>query len=79
MIAACVASQYGLAGLAPRTSLGEPRVAGTGGGGSRAPVAAVQERPHESLSPDAVAVRFVVTFPANGCPVEIDLQPRRIT
>jgi len=40
-----------------------------------------QDRPHELLSPDdvAAAVRFVVTFPATGCPVEIDLQPQRST
>ena len=40
-----------------------------------------QERPGDLLTPEdvAAAVRFVVTFPATGCPVEIDLQPQRST
>ena len=33
----------------------------------------------ELLAPDdvAAAVRFVVTFPVRGCPVEVELQPQR--
>ncbi len=89
MNAAYVASKHGLAGLAHATfldvrdhgvkvSLVSPGLVAAGAG-LLSP--AGQERPHELLNPDDVAavVRFVVTFPANGCPVEIDLQPQRST
>ncbi len=89
MNAAYVASKHGLAGLAHATfldvrdhgvkvSLVSPGLVAAGAG-LLSP--AGQERPHELLSPDdvAAAVRFVVTFPATGCPVEIDLQPQRST
>jgi hypothetical protein len=38
-----------------------------------------RDRPHELLTPAdvAAAVRFVVTFPARGCPTQIRLQPQR--
>jgi NADP-dependent 3-hydroxy acid dehydrogenase YdfG len=87
--AAYVASKHGLAGLAHATfldvrdhgvkvSLVSPGLVAAGAG-LLSP--AGQERPGDLLSPDdvAAAVRFVVTFPATGCPVEIDLQPQRAT
>ena len=87
MNAAYVASKHGLAGLAHGTfldlrdhgvkvSLVSPGLVAAGAG-LWSP--AGQERPGELLQPDdvAAAVRFVVTFPATGCPVEIDLQPQR--
>ena len=85
--AAYVASKHGLAGLAGATfldlrdrgvkvSLVSPGLVAAGGG-LTSPQG--QERPETLLQPDdvAAAVRFVVTFPATGCPVEIDLQPQR--
>ncbi len=87
--AAYVASKHGLAGLAHATfldvrdhgvkvSIVSPGLVAAGAG-LWSP--AGRERPGDLLSPDdvAAAVRFVVTFPANGCPVEIDLQPQRST
>jgi NADP-dependent 3-hydroxy acid dehydrogenase YdfG len=49
----------------------------TAGAGAYSP--AGQQRPHELLAPADVAaeVRFVVTFPARGCPTQIRLQPQR--
>jgi NADP-dependent 3-hydroxy acid dehydrogenase YdfG len=87
--AAYVASKHGLAGLAQATFLDvrdhgvKVSVVSPGlvaaGAGLLSP--AGQERPGDLLTPDdvAAAVRFVVTFPASGCPVEIDLQPQRST
>jgi NADP-dependent 3-hydroxy acid dehydrogenase YdfG len=87
--AAYVASKHGLLGLAHATFLDvrdhgvKVSVVSPGlvaaGAGLLSP--AGQERPGELLTPDdvAAAVRFVVTFPATGCPVEIDLQPQRST
>ena len=85
--AAYVASKHGLAGLAHATfldvrdhgvkvSLVSPGLVAAGAGLLSE---AGRERPGELLTPDdvAAAVRFVVTFPATGCPVEIDLQPQR--
>jgi NADP-dependent 3-hydroxy acid dehydrogenase YdfG len=87
--AAYVASKHGLAGLAHGTfldvrdrgvkvSLVSPGLVAAGAG-LLSP--AGQERPGDLLTPDdvAAAVRFVVTFPATGCPVEIDLQPQHST
>jgi NADP-dependent 3-hydroxy acid dehydrogenase YdfG len=87
--AAYVASKHGLAGLAQATfldvrdlgvkvSLVSPGLVAAGAG-LLSP--AGQERPGDLLTPDdvAAAVRFVVTFPSTGCPVEIDLQPQRST
>jgi hypothetical protein len=47
------------------------------GAGLRSP--AGQQRPEQLLAPADVAdaVRFVVTFPARGCPTQIHLQPQR--
>jgi NADP-dependent 3-hydroxy acid dehydrogenase YdfG len=85
--AAYVASKHGLAGLAWATFLDvrdrdvKVSVVSPGlvaaGAGLWSP--AGQERPEELLSPAdvAAAVRFVVDFPANGCPVEVELQPQR--
>ena len=85
--AAYVASKHGLAGLAWATFLDvrdrgvKVSVVSPGlvaaGAGLWSP--AGQERPEQLLSPAdvAAAVRFVVDFPANGCPVEIELQPQR--
>jgi NADP-dependent 3-hydroxy acid dehydrogenase YdfG len=85
--AAYVASKHGLAGLARATfldvrdrgvkvSLVSPGLVAAGAGllspaGRRAP--------EHLLAPEdvAAAVRFVVTFPARGCPTEIRLQPQR--
>lgn len=85
--AAYIASKHGLAGLAGATfldlrdrgvkvSIVSPGLVAAGGG-LMSPQG--QERPETLLQPDdvAAAVRFVVTFPATGCPVEIDLQPQR--
>ena len=85
--AAYVASKHGLAGLAHavfldvrdlgvKVSLVSP---GMVAAGASLLSPAGRERPGDLLTPDdvAAAVRFVVTFPATGCPVEIDLQPQR--
>ena len=85
--AAYVASKHGLAGLARATfldvrdrdvkvSLVSPGLVAAGVG-LYSP--AGQEKPDELLTAAdvAAAVRFVVTFPANGCPTEIRLQPQR--
>lgn len=85
--AAYVASKHGLAALARATfldvqdrdvkvSLVSPGMVAAGGG-LWSP--AGQTRPDELLQPEdvAAAVRFVVTFPARGCPTEIQLQPQR--
>ena len=85
--AAYVASKHGLAGLAHavfldvrdhgvKVSVVSPGLVAAGAG-LLSP--AGQERPGDLLTPDdvAAAVRFVVTFPVNGCPVEIDLQPQK--
>ena len=87
--AAYVASKHGLAGLAHavfldvrdhgvKVSLVSPGLVAAGAG-LLSP--AGRDRPGDLLTPDdvAAAVRFVVTFPATGCPVEIDLQPQRST
>lgn len=81
-----VASEHGLAGLAGATSLDvrdrgvkvsvvSPGLVAAGAG----LLSEGAERPETLLAPEdvAAAVRFVVTFPARGCPVEIDLQPQR--
>ena len=85
--AAYVASKHGLAGLAWATFLDvrdrdvKVSVVSPGlvaaGAGLLSP--AGRQRPAELLSPAdvAAAVRFVVDFPANGCPVEVELQPQR--
>lgn len=85
--AAYVASKHGLAGLAGSTfldvrdrgvevSLVSPGLVASGAG-LQSP--AGRERPEELLAPAdvAAAVRFVVTFPARGCPTEVHLQPQR--
>ena len=85
--AAYVASKHGLAGLAAATfldvrdrdvkvSVVSPGLVAAGAGLWSG---AGQERPHELLAPAdvAAAVRFVVSFPTRGCPVEIELQPQR--
>jgi NADP-dependent 3-hydroxy acid dehydrogenase YdfG len=85
--AAYVASKHGLAGLAEavfldvrdrdvKVSLISPGLVAAGAG-LGAP--AGQQRPHELLAPAdvAAAVRFVVAFPARGCPTQIRLQPQR--
>jgi NADP-dependent 3-hydroxy acid dehydrogenase YdfG len=85
--AAYVASKHGLAGLAHavfldvrdhgiKVSVVSP---GMVAAGASLLSPAGRERPGDLLTPDdvAAAVRFVVTFPATGCPVEIDLQPQR--
>ena len=87
--AAYVASKHGLAGLAHavfldvrdygvKVSLVSP---GMVAAGASLLSPAGRERPGQLLTPDdvAAAVRFVVTFPTSGCPVEIDLQPQRST
>lgn len=85
--AAYVASKHGLAGLAGavfldvrdrdvKVSLVAPGLVAAGAGlGS--PTGA--DHPERLLRPEdvAAAVRFVVTFPGTGCPVEISLQPQR--
>ena len=85
--AAYVASKHGLLGLAGSTfldvrdrgvkvSLISPGLVAAGAGLFSPPG---QERPEQLLQPEdvAAAVRFVVTFPARGCPTEIQLQPQR--
>ena len=85
--AAYVASKHGLAGLADavfldvrdrgvKVSLISPGLVAAGAGLASP---AGQDRPHELLTPAdvAAAVRFVVTFPARGCPTQIRLQPQR--
>jgi NADP-dependent 3-hydroxy acid dehydrogenase YdfG len=87
--AAYVASKHGLAGPAHavfldvrdhgvKVSIVSPGLVAAGVG-LLSP--AGQERPGDLLTPDdvAAAVRFVVTFPSTGCPVEIDLQPQHST
>lgn len=85
--AAYVASKHGLAGLAGATwldvrdlgvkvSLVSPGLVAAGAGlGSPAG----RDHPDRLLQPAdvAAAVRFVVTFPGRGCPVEVQLQPQR--
>lgn len=85
--AAYVARKHGLAGLAWATFLDvrdlhvKVSVVSPGlvaaGAGLRSD--AGQQRPEQLLSPDdvAAAVRFVVSFPVRGCPVEIELPPQR--
>jgi NADP-dependent 3-hydroxy acid dehydrogenase YdfG len=85
--AAYVASKHGLAGLAAATFLDvrdrDVKVSTVSPGlvaaGAGLWSAAGQERPERLLAPADVAsaVRFVVTFPARGCPTEIRLQPQR--
>ncbi len=85
--AAYVASKHGLAGLAGavfldvrdrgvKVSLVSPGLVAAGAG-LRSPAGV--ERPDELLQPAdvAAAVRFVVTFPARGCPTEVVLVPQR--
>ena len=85
--AAYVASKHGLAGLAEavfldvrdrdvKVSLISPGLVAAGGGLTSP---AGQQRPQELLAAEDVAeaVRFVVTFPARGCPTQIRLQPQR--
>jgi NADP-dependent 3-hydroxy acid dehydrogenase YdfG len=85
--AAYIASKHGLRGLAAATfldvrdrgvkvSLVSPGLVAAGAG-LRSP--AGTQRPDTLLAPQdvAAAVRFVVTFPARGCPTEIELQPQR--
>jgi len=85
--AAYVASKHGLAGLAGATfldvrdrdvkvSLVSPGLVAAGAG-LYSP--AGQSKPEQLLAPAdvAAAVRFVVTFPARGCPTEIHLHPQR--
>ncbi|CAA9410897.1 MAG: hypothetical protein AVDCRST_MAG75-2745 [uncultured Propionibacteriaceae bacterium] len=85
--AAYVASKHGLAGLAGavfldvrdrdvKVSLISPGLVAAGAG---ALSPAGQARPEQLLAAEdvAAAVRFVVTFPARGCPTEIHLQPQR--
>lgn len=85
--AAYVASKHGLAGLADavfhdvrdrdvKVSLVSPGLVAAGAGLASP---AGQQRPHELLAPAdvAAAVRFVVGFPARGCPTQIRLQPQR--
>jgi NADP-dependent 3-hydroxy acid dehydrogenase YdfG len=85
--AAYVASKHGLTGLAGATfldvrdrgvkvTLVSPGLVAAGAGlRSRAGT----EHPDLLLQPDDVAsaVRFAVTFPTNGCPTEIRLQPQQ--
>ncbi len=85
--AAYVASKHGLTGLANATFLDvrdhdvKVSVVSPGlvaaGAGLCSPTG--QHRPQDLLHPAdvAAAVRFVVTFPATGCPTKIDLQPQR--
>jgi len=85
--AAYVASKHGLTGLAGATfldvrdrgvkvTLVSPGLVAAGAGlRSRAGA----EHPELLLQPDDVAsaVRFAVTFPTNGCPTEIRIQPQQ--
>jgi NADP-dependent 3-hydroxy acid dehydrogenase YdfG len=82
-----VATKHGLAGLAGgvwldvrdrgvKVSLVSPGMVAAGPSlGSPAG----REHPERLLQPADVAsaVRFVVTFPGTGCPVEVSLQPQR--
>ncbi len=85
--AAYVASKHGLAGLAGgvfldvrdrgvKVSLVSPGLVAAGAG-ALSPTG--QAHPEQLLQPAdvAAAVRFVVTFPTRGCPVEVVLQPQR--
>ena len=84
--AAYVASKHGLVALAGATFLDvrdrdvKVSVISPGlvaaGNGLLSPAGAT--RPHELLRPSdvAAAVRFVVSFPARGCPTQIHLQPQ---
>lgn len=84
--AAYVASKHGLAGYARsvflevrdqgvKVSLVNPGLV-LAGAGLYAPAASAH--PERLLQPAdvAAAVRFIVTFPSRGCPLEIDLQPQ---
>jgi len=85
--AAYVASKHGLAGLAGATFLDvrdhDVKVSlispGLVAAGAALLSPAGQDHPERLLQPEdvAAAVRFVVTFPARGCPIEIQLQPQR--
>jgi NADP-dependent 3-hydroxy acid dehydrogenase YdfG len=85
--AAYVASKHGLAGLSRSTfldvrdqrvkvSLVSPGLVAAGAG-LDSPTG--RERPQDLLLPAdvAAAVRFVVSFPTRGCPVEVQIQPQR--
>ena len=85
--AAYVASKHGLAALSQaifldvrdrdvKVSVVSPGLVAAGNGLLSE---AGSTRPHELLSASdvAAAVRFVVTFPARGCPTEILLEPQR--
>jgi NADP-dependent 3-hydroxy acid dehydrogenase YdfG len=85
--AAYVASKHGLAGYARavwqeirddgvKVSLINPGLV-LAGAALSSPAAG--QRPERFLQPAdvAAAVRFVVTFPDRGCPVQIDIQPQR--
>ncbi len=85
--AAYVASKHGLAGLAGATFLDvrdqDVKVSlispGLVAAGPALLSPAGQDHPERLLQPEdvAAAVRFVVTFPSRGCPIEIQLQPQR--
>ena len=85
--AAYVASKHGLAGLAGATFLDvrdrDVKVSlvspGLVAAGPALLSPAGQDHPERLLQPEdvAAAVRFVVTFPRRGCPIEIQLQPQR--
>ena len=85
--AAYVASKHGLAGLAGATFLDvrhrDVKVSlispGLVAAGAALQSPAGQDHPERLLQPEdvAAAVRFVVTFPRRGCPIEIQLQPQR--
>jgi NADP-dependent 3-hydroxy acid dehydrogenase YdfG len=85
--AAYVASKHGLAGLAGATFLDvrdrDVKVSVVSPGLVAAGAGLLSEagthHPERLLSPQdvAAAVRFVVSFPHNGCPTEIELQPQR--
>ncbi|GGM05810.1 SDR family oxidoreductase [Nakamurella endophytica] len=85
--AAYVASKHGLAGLAEavfldvrdrgvKVSLVSPGLVAAGAG-LRSP--AGRQRPETLLDPAdvAAAVRFVVTYPARGCPTLVRVEPQR--
>ena len=85
--AAYVASKHGLAGLAAATfldvrdrdvkvSLVSPGLVAAGAG-LDSPTG--RTHPDRLLTPQDVAqtVRFVLTFPARGCPTHIQVQPQR--
>jgi NADP-dependent 3-hydroxy acid dehydrogenase YdfG len=85
--AAYVASKHGLAGLAGGTFLDvrdrDVKVSlispGLVAAGPALWSPAGQQHPERLLQAEdiAAAVRFVVTFPTRGCPIEIQLQPQR--